>query len=288
MNPLITEPITRRGAIESLKKEKTLINHKDVVIYIRASTSEQKNSLTAQEAAMSIHAKEEGLTIHKKFIDAGTSATNNKFKERKIVKKMISFMGKHKIQKILCYHPDRAFRKTADAYATMEELNQDNIHLVFAHPKGIDTSSSIGKMMLNMLFMNSEFEIEEKKRRQVHATQQLRKQHIARCGTIPFGWEGSPHPTAKTKAGKPATLLLPLKNEQETLALILTLYKHQNKGYTAIAAHLNQLGIKTKQAGLTKTRNNKTYTVKGTWNRQNVRSVIEHGEIHPDYRHLVE
>lgn len=288
-SPITTphEPITRRGSIEALKKQETLINHKDVVIYIRASTSKQKNTLGAQQDSMERHAQENDLTIHKKFIDEGTSASCNKFKSRSTVKKMLRYMEQNGIHKILCYHPDRAFRKIADAYTTMEELNKENLHLVFAHPKGIDTSSPIGKMMLNMLFHNSEFEIEEKKRRQVQATQQLRKKTIARCQITPYGWTPSPHPTAKTKAGKTATLLTPHPQEQATLARIHTLFHHQDLGFTAIANILNREGIKTKQAGQIKIRQGKEYTVSGTWHRQTVRSVIEHAEIHPDYQHLI-
>lgn len=272
----MSTPQPRRGSLlkKQLAKKKTTDTR--VVSYIRASTEEQQNSLRAQQNELTDFCKSKKLTNTKSFVDSGTSATKTKFLTRRKVKSLLKYAEENKINKILFYHPDRAFRSQEDFFISQAELAQKGIYMIFMRPD-MDTSTFMGQQMLATLIAFSEMEGTRRSERQCSVADLHRKERIPRNSTAPYGWDIIENPN-RNSPKDPKKILIPNVPEQAILKIIL---EHHNEEYPLewIARHLNTNNIPSKNKGQTFTRNGETYTASGKWYRSTVLSVIEHAEL---------
>jgi DNA invertase Pin-like site-specific DNA recombinase len=247
------------------------------VLYIRASTADQKNSLDAQEHEGRAFASRNGREISGVFIDPGVSG-NKPFLHRKEAKAAVAHMKRHGITTLLVLKLDRAFRNLPDMRATLDHLMAEGLTLRVINPD-IDFKGSIGLLIANILGAIAEFELGCRGERQRDGIEVMRRKRVSRSQYAPFGWDLGPElHDEKSHAGRPLRQLLPNEREQAALREIIALYE-RNETLQSIADRLNSDSIPTKRAGQTITRNGKTIHCSGQWKPQTVKSVLDYAEV---------
>jgi DNA invertase Pin-like site-specific DNA recombinase len=246
------------------------------VLYIRASTADQKNSLDAQAHEAARFATSHGKTIVETFIDPGVSGSKP-FLQRKEARKAVAYMKREGITTLLVLKLDRAFRNTVDMHTTIDHLMAEGISFRIANPD-IDFTGPFGRLIATLLGAIAEFELGCRAERQKDGIEVMRRKQVSRSQYAPFGWElGEEIPDEKSHAGRPLRRLVPNEREQETLREIITLYE-RNQTLQSIADRLNSDNIPTKRAGSTITRHGKTIICSGKWHPATVKSVLDDAE----------
>jgi DNA invertase Pin-like site-specific DNA recombinase len=262
----------RRSTQQSLELSDTRC-----VLYVRASTADQKNSLEAQEHEGRAFAARHGKEISGVFIDPGVSG-NKPFLQRKEAKAAIAHMKRHGVTTLLVLKLDRAFRNLPDMRSTFDYLMAEGFTLRVINPD-IDFKGSIGLLFANILGAIAEFELGCRGERQRDGIEVMRRKRVSRSQYAPFGWDLGPElAEEKSHAGRPLRRLLPNPREQAALRKIIALYE-QRQTLQTIADTLNADGIPTKRAGQAITRHGKTILCSGTWKPQTVKSVLDYAEL---------
>jgi site-specific DNA recombinase len=265
-----------RSARRAETAQLDLADHR-CVLYIRASTADQKNSLDAQEHEGRAFAARVGMEVHATFIDPGVSGTSP-FLKRKEARAAIAHMKRHGVSTLLVLKLDRAFRNLPDMRSTLDHLMAQGITLRVINPD-IDFKGSIGLLIANILGAIAEFELGCRGERQRDGIEVMRRKRVSRSQFAPFGWDLGPElPEEKSHAGRPLRRLLPNPREQSALREIIALYEAKHT-LQSIADRLNSEGIPTKRAGQTITRNGKTIQCSGHWQPQTVKSVLDYAEL---------
>ena len=271
----------RRAATEALP-----FTDNRCVLYIRASTADQKNSLDAQEHDGRRFAEANGREIHGVFIDPGVSGSKP-FLQRKEARKAIAHMKREGITTLLVLKLDRAFRNLPDMRRTLDHLMTEGLTLRVINPD-IDFKGSIGLLIANILGAIAEFELGCRGERQRDGIEVMRRKRVSRSQHAPYGWDlGEELPDEKSHAGRPLRRLVPNEKEQAALREIIALYERRET-LEAIAARLNSDNIPTKMAGHTMRRtvakgtpkeHVKIITCSGQWKPQTVKSVLDYAEL---------
>ena len=271
----------RRAATEALP-----FHDSRCVLYIRASTADQKNSLDAQAFEARRFAEAHGKSVVETFIDPGVSGSKP-FLQRKEARKAIAYMKANGITTLLVLKLDRAFRNTVDMHTTIDRLMADGISFRIANPD-IDFHGPFGRLIATLLGAIAEFELGCRAERQKDGFDVMRRNRVSRSQFAPFGWELGPELPDQSHAGRPLRRLVPNETEQAALREILALYE-QRETLQAIADRLNSDGIPTKTpAGQTITRTylkgtpdeyQKTFVTSGQWKPQTVKSVLDYAEL---------
>lgn len=127
-------------------------------IYIRVSSTEQAlegYSLPAQESLLKTYAETYGHTIFKVYDDPGISGKN--IEDRPGLQRLLADAQKGKFELVLIWKLSRLSRSLIDLLQVVELFKQHNISLV-SHSEHFDTSTPIGKMLLQLLGSIAEFE----------------------------------------------------------------------------------------------------------------------------------
>jgi DNA invertase Pin-like site-specific DNA recombinase len=265
-----------RSARRSAAQHLDLTDHR-CVLYIRASTADQKNSLDAQEHEGRAFATRNGREISGVFIDPGVSGSKP-FLQRKEARKAITHMKREGITTLLVLKLDRAFRNLPDMRATLDHLMAEGLTLRVINPD-IDFKGSIGLLIANILGAIAEFELGCRGERQRDGIEVMRRKRVSRSQYAPFGWDLGPElPDDKSHAGRPLRQLIPNPNEQAALREIISLYE-QRETLQSIADRLNSDNIPTKRAGTSIVRNGKVIPCSGIWKPQTVKSVLDYAEL---------
>lgn len=264
------------------------------VLYVRASTPDQVNSLDAQKQRAAEFCKLKGLSIQETFIDAGVSAVKNGIRDRPEAKRMFTYIAKHGIATILVLRLDRAFRSSLDFSRTTTEGLKEGFHFRFIDPD-IDYGSPMGRMFAGMEALRAEMECETREQRVDDAYNSLRDKRITRSNKAGYGWTLGPASGRTSKAGHALPTQIPVPAEQAVLRHIQHLWDshHGSHGQlTAIADLLNRLGIPTKLPAGTpmkrtigkKSGNPQQVTIltSGKWKPQIVKSVLAHAVLATD------
>lgn len=243
--------------------------NKRVVGYIRGSTDEQQNTLTAQRVQIEAYCAFKGLTLLKCFIDEGESAFSVDFYERPIAAEMITRMTEIGAASIIITKLDRGFRNALDCLFTVQDLESRGIGLHLLDLQ-LDPTSPIGKLLLTMLAAIAEFENKRRAERQMAGFAVMRSQG-QRTGTVPYGWEARPS-RRQSKTGRQADDLAPIHHEQEWLVKMCEGDWHDVSA-NEVARRLNAAGIPAKKGG--------------KWYGATVQSVRQHAliAIPEDYAH---
>lgn len=233
--------------------------------YVRGSTDEQQDTLTAQAGQIQrycefrgfslVHqGEEEGETGRQGgransptlplspsptrcFIDSGTSAFSVPFYERPVAGGMVTWMQEQGVKNLILTKLDRGFRNTLDCLFTIQDLNAKGIAIHILDMQ-LDTSTSIGKFVLTVMAGVAELENERRSERQRDVFK-VRKAQNRRCGTIPYG--------QRLKEGSDDQFE-PDPYEQAILARILTGDLATCSANEA-ARRLNAAGIPAKRGG---------------------------------------
>lgn len=132
-------------------------------IYVRKSTEKglelEFNSLHNQEEACRNYIMSQsfqGWEHYKTYTDGGISGCTM---ERPALKQMLDDIGAGLIQVVVVYKVDRLSRSIMDFHNMMREFDRHNCNFV-SITQAFDTSTSMGKLTLNMLLSFAQFERE--------------------------------------------------------------------------------------------------------------------------------
>jgi DNA invertase Pin-like site-specific DNA recombinase len=127
---------------------------KRVAIYLRVSTAKQDTSNQRRE--LEAVAVRSGWTIVKVYEDAGISGSKGRDK-RPALDSMLKAVNRKEFDMIAAWSVDRLGRSLQDLVGLLQVLRDKNVDL-FLHQQGLDTSTSSGRAMFQMLGVFAEFE----------------------------------------------------------------------------------------------------------------------------------
>lgn len=245
--------------------------------YVRGSTEEQQNTLTAQRTQIIHYCGLKQYLLGECFIDEGESACHVNFFDRPTVQAMLAWMKDHQATDIIITKLDRGFRDAVDMLQTVRQLAEHGIR-VHLLDIGLDPSTAIGEAVATFLAAIARFECRRRGERQQDAFAVMRIQK-QRTGAVSYGWD-TVTSTRKSKTGRDAENLIVNVEEMKWLMVILTWSKD---GMTdcEIARRLNTAGVKTKNAGKPMQRKGQSWICDGQWAAASVLSVRRHALL-PD------
>ena len=128
-----------------------------VGIYARVSTSDKDQDPTTQLLPLREFCQAQGWTIASEFVDHA-SATD--LRGRTAWRNLLDQAAKRRVDTILVWKLDRAFRSVAHMATTVEQLRRWGVGLRSYSEPWLDTSGSspVGDLMLNILASFAQFE----------------------------------------------------------------------------------------------------------------------------------
>ena len=127
---------------------------KQVAIYLRVSTSKQETSNQRRE--LEAVAARSGWEVVKVYEDAGISGAKGRDKRPGLDAMMKAVIAKE-FDMIAAWSVDRLGRSLTDLLSILQGLQEKRVGL-FLHQQGLDTTTSAGKAMFQMLGVFAEFE----------------------------------------------------------------------------------------------------------------------------------
>jgi DNA invertase Pin-like site-specific DNA recombinase len=127
---------------------------KRVAIYLRVSTSKQETGNQRRE--LEAVAARSGWQIVKVFEDAGISGAKGRDK-RPGLDAMLRAVNAKEFDMVAAWSVDRLGRSLTDLLGILQGLHDKGVDL-FLHQQGLDTSTTAGKAMFQMLGVFAEFE----------------------------------------------------------------------------------------------------------------------------------
>jgi len=155
---------------------------KRVAIYGRISTSDQ--CIETQLQAIRQYCKNQEWEVVKEYLDEGISGSKD---SRPALNELKEDCRKGKIKGVIVYKFDRLARSTAHLLECLTLFKQYNIDFVSV-TEGIDTGTSVGKMVYTFLGAIAEFERELIKER-VKAGMERAKNAGIHCGRKRVGFD---------------------------------------------------------------------------------------------------
>jgi len=210
-------------------------------IYTRKSTEEGLeqgfNSLDAQHEACAAYIasqKHEGWRpVKERYDDGGFSGGTT---ERPALKRLLAEVDAGRISMIVVYKIDRLTRSLADFARLVERLEAKGCSFVSV-TQAFNTSTSMGRLTLNVLLSFAQFEREvagERIRDKIAAS---KKRGLWMGGTLPLGYDRHPDPREQ--------VLVVNEDEAETVRQIFDLYE-QCGNLSALTAEVRRLDLRSK------------------------------------------
>jgi len=171
-------------------------------IYTRKSSDEgldqEFNSLDAQHEACSSYIasqRHEGWKpVKQRYDDGGISGGTL---ERPSLKRLLADIEAGRIQMIVVYKIDRLTRSLADFAKLVERLEASNCSFVSV-TQAFNTSSSMGRLTLNVLLSFAQFEREVTAERIRDKIAASKKKGLWMGGVCPLGYDKDPDPQSRT------------------------------------------------------------------------------------------
>ncbi len=127
-----------------------------IALYARVSTSDKDQDPETQLMALRGHASAQGLDIYREYVDR-VSARD--LAHRTAWREMLDDAAKRKFKVVLVFKLDRAFRSVKDMHDTLSTWDILGIKFTSIR-ESFDTSTAVGRLMLNLLASVAEFELE--------------------------------------------------------------------------------------------------------------------------------
>jgi DNA invertase Pin-like site-specific DNA recombinase len=127
---------------------------KRVALYLRVSTSKQDTE--NQEIELAAVAERSGWKVVSIFEDAGISGAKGR-DERPGLDAMMKAVNAKQFDLVAAWSVDRLGRSLTDLLGILQDLKDKGVDL-FLHQQGLDTSTTAGKAMFQMLGVFAEFE----------------------------------------------------------------------------------------------------------------------------------
>jgi DNA invertase Pin-like site-specific DNA recombinase len=208
------------------------LQKKRAVYYTRVSHENQVedgSSLDNQEDRIEAFCKLNNYEIVATFSDPGVSG--RKFENRPEFMKMIEMVKRKEVDVVVVYSLSRFGRNTKDTLKWVAFLENFGVSF-YTLDFQFDTSTSHGKLMLQMIAAFAEFESNQRGELISSVMKYLKKENKVYCGPTPLGFD------------KNDGNLVVNETEMKVVRQIFTWEKHIN--YSEIARLLNKDGFATK------------------------------------------
>ena len=126
-------------------------DHPTTAIYIRVSTRSQSTERQLNDLL-------KVCGPNTRIFNETASGTKSR-RDRPILDELLTLITQRKIQRLAVWSVDRLGRSMTDLCHTLETIKSSDASL-YIHSQGLDTDTSSGKMMFNLLSVFSEFERE--------------------------------------------------------------------------------------------------------------------------------
>lgn len=126
-----------------------------VALYVRTSTDDRGQDPQTQVVALEDFCRSRGYEIVATYTD---QASANDYGRRTAWRQLLKDAGKHRFEAVVVFKLDRAFRSVRDMHKTLEAWELAGIGLISSR-EDINTTTPIGKLLLNLLAAVAEFEL---------------------------------------------------------------------------------------------------------------------------------
>lgn len=173
--------------------------------------------------------------VFKTYVDRGYSGKNT---ERPAFRDMMLDLGNGLIKKVVVYKLDRISRSILDFSSMMEQFEEYHVEFVSTTEK-FDTSSPMGRAMLNICIVFAQLERETIQKRVTDAYFARSQKSFYMGGRIPYGFHLVP-----TTIDKIRTSMYEISpDEAEQVKLIYELYAKPECSYGDIIRHFKERNI---------------------------------------------
>jgi DNA invertase Pin-like site-specific DNA recombinase len=128
---------------------------KKVALYLRVSTSKNQ-TVESQRLELEAYCQRQGWVIAQTYEDSGISGTKY---DRPALQQMLRDSAKGKFEVLMVFKVDRLARSTSDLLHILQQLKANGVDFI-SSTQNIDTTTSMGKMVLTFLGAIAEFERE--------------------------------------------------------------------------------------------------------------------------------
>lgn len=127
-----------------------------IAIYARVSTSDKDQNPETQLIHLRDYCIAQGWEVYKEYVD---TASASDVAHRTAWRELMDDAAKRKFKAVLVFKLDRAFRSVKNMHDTLHTWELLGIAFK-SQREQFDTSTSVGRLMLNMLASFAEFELE--------------------------------------------------------------------------------------------------------------------------------
>lgn len=206
-----------------------------IAIYARQSVN--KMDSISIETQIEDCQKEVGkLDRVKIYSDKGFSGKNI---ERPEFQKLLEDIRKGEISKVICYKLDRVSRSVLDFSSLMETFGKYNVDFVSRNEK-FDTSTPMGRAMLNICIVFAQLERETIQQRVIDAYVSRSRKGFYMGGRVPFGFSREDFIIDGIKTSR----YVPIPEEIEILKIMYSLYSKPQVSVGDVVKVLVERGIK--------------------------------------------
>jgi site-specific DNA recombinase len=209
---------------------------KRAAIYTRVSTTmqvEDGSSIDNQIDKLEAFCKYNGYDLDYRFSDPGVSG--RKFENRPQFMQMIKLVEKKQIDVVVVYSLSRFGRNLKDTLKWIEYLEKNGVSF-YTQDFQADTSTSHGKLMMQMIAAFAEFESNQRSELITSVMHHLKDQEKVYCGPTPLGFK------------KINDQLIIIPEEMEIVSTVFDM-KSTGVSYFNIASTLNNKGLIGKKGG---------------------------------------
>ena len=179
---------------------------------------------------------------YKSYSDKGYSGKNT---NRPAFEEMIGDIKEGKISRVIVYKLDRISRSILDFANMMEVFSEHNVEFVSSTER-FDTSTPIGRAMLNICIVFAQLERETIQKRVSDAYYSRSKRGFYMGGRIPYGFG-----KAGTEIdGIKTSMYVPVPEEAEQIKLMYSMYADEDNSLGDIIEYFNKNGIKHLRGGM--------------------------------------
>ena len=205
---------------------------KKCVIYIRVSSERQVQgfSLEGQKRYLKEWAEFEGMTVSHIYVEPGKSGKS--ISGREVFQGMLEDIatGQIEVDYVIVFKLSRFGRNAKDILNSLTFIQRYGVNLI-CKDDGLDSSTSMGKMMITILGAVAEMERENIIVQTMLGREEKAKQGGWNGGFAPYGYE--------LENGK-----LEIKEDEAPIVkLVFDKFVNEGMGYSSIASYLNRQGI---------------------------------------------
>jgi DNA invertase Pin-like site-specific DNA recombinase len=127
-----------------------------VGLYARVSTSDRDQNVETQLMPMRDFCHAQGWEIHREYVD---QVSANDLAHRTAWRELLDDAAKHRFSVVLVFKLDRAFRSVKHMHDTLAAWEVAGVSFRSVREQ-FDTSTALGRLLLNLLASLAEFELE--------------------------------------------------------------------------------------------------------------------------------